>query len=309
VLYRGNLALYAMYGGQFDLAIREAGEVLKRNPNYSDALIAKALAQFAQGNAADAAATYRQLEANGPDGASVASMGLADIALYEGRNADALAILDKGIAADLAAKNDSSAAIKLAAAAAAQKSRALALEEANRSLDTGKEAAFAAARVLLDIGQEAKALAVAGQLAERPESEPQAYARLLQGEAQLARGKPQDAIHTFEDANKMVDTWLGHLDLAKAYLKAGMYPFASTELDTCGKRSGEATAVFFDDVPSYRYFAPVYFYKAEAAEGLKSPEAADLYRKFLAIKSKADAGGDPLISEAQKRLSVLVSHP
>jgi tetratricopeptide (TPR) repeat protein/predicted Ser/Thr protein kinase len=309
VLYRGNLALYAMYGGQFDLAIREAGEVLKRNPSDSDALVAKALSQFAQGNAADAAQTYQQLASSGSDGASIASMGLADIALYEGRNADALAILDKGIAADLAANNKSAAAIKLAAAAAAQKNRAQAVELAVRSLATYKDAAFPAARVLLDAGQEPKALAVAAELGARPEPEPQAYAKLLQGEAQLARGKPQDAIHTFEEAGKLVDTWLGHLDLAKAYLKAGMYPFASTELDTCTKRSGEAAAVFLDDVPSYRYYAAMNFYKAQAAEGLKSPDAAEFYKKFLAVKSKADPNSDPLVAEAQKRLAVLVSHP
>lgn len=271
VFYRGNLALYAMYGGQFDLAIKQADEVLKRNPAYSEALLAKALSQLAQGNAAEAAKTYGVLAATGADGASVASIGLADIALYQGHTAEALPILEKGIAADLAAKNDSSAAVKLAAEAAAQaalKNRSAAIGMANRSIALDKQSPFAAARVLLENGQEAKALAVAADLAARPEPEPQAYAKLLQGEAQLAANKSREAIQNFEAANKIVDTWLGHLDLAKAYLKTAAYPYALAQLDACAKRSGEAAAVFLDDVPSYRYFASVAELRQQVNEGL-----------------------------------------
>ena len=269
VLYRGNLALYAMYGGQFDLARAQAAEVLKRSPDYGGAFVAKALSEFAQGKPDDAAKTYQQLAATGADGASIASIGLADIAMYQGRNADALAILEKGIAADLAAKNVSSAAVKLAAAAAAESNRGKAVEYANRSIELDKNSAFAAARVLVESGQESKALAVAAQLAARPEPEPQAYSKLLEGEVQLAGGKAQEALKSFDAANKIVDTWLGHLDLARAYIKTKNFPYAAAELDTCTKRSGEAAAVFLDDVPSYRYFAAVAVYRKEAEDGLK----------------------------------------
>lgn len=303
VLYRGNLALYDMYSGQFDEAILQAQEVLKRNPSYQLALVAMALSQFAEGKTADAAATYARLNATDADGGSTAAIGLADIALYEGRNADAVKILQGGVEADLKQPNLSAAAVKLAAMAAAQHNAAA----AERALKTDKEAAFPAARVLLEMKQEAKALEVAKQIGARPEPEPQAQAKLLEGEALLLKGKSQDAIRLFLEAQKLADSWIGRLDLGRAYLAAGLFPEAIAELTTCIKRNGEATAVFLDDTPSYRYFAPVYYYLAQAQEGSKSAAAAESYQKFLAIKAKADAG-DPMVADARKRLAALGPH-
>ena len=299
-----NLALYEMYAGQFDAAIQQAQEVLKRNPSSQDALKAMAFSQFASGKTSDAAATYAKIGATGADGASVASIGMADIALYEGRTADAIKILEKGVDADLANKNVSAAAVKLAAMAAAQRSPAT----AERSLKTDKEAAdFAAARVLLEARQEARALEVARQIGARPEPERQMQAKLLEGEALLLKGKPQDAIRIFLDAQKLGDSWLVRLDLGRAELAAEMYPEASSDFNACIKRVGEATAVFLDDIPTFRYFPPVYYYLAQTQQALKSPAAADSYRKFLTIKANADAG-DPMVADARKRALQLGPH-
>jgi hypothetical protein len=82
-------------------------------------------------------------------------------------------------------------------------------------------------------------------------------------------------------------------------VEAGAWTDADTELDACVKRRGEATAVFLDDEPSWRYFATVYYYLGRAREGLQSPGAADAYRSFL----KARVGpGDPLAADAARRL-------
>ena len=78
---------------------------------------------------------------------------------------------------------------------------------------------------------------------------------------------------------------------------------SSSEFDACEKRKGEATSVFLDDFPTYRYYPQVYYYRARAQEGLKSPAAGDLYQKFLAIKAKADP--DPMVADAQKRARAL----
>jgi tetratricopeptide (TPR) repeat protein len=306
-LYRNNVALYAMYGGQFEDAIREAGEVLKLDAAYRKAYVAMALSHFALGRTADAEAAYRKLEAVGAVGASMAAIGLADLALYEGRRADAIAILEKGVAADLANKYGSSAAaIKLSAIAAARRSA----EAAGRALAqaAGKQpgAEFAAARTLLEAGQEAKAMAVASQMGALLAPEPQAYAKLLEGEAQLRKGNAREAIRIFEDAKKLADTWLGHLDLGRAYLEAGAFTEASSELDVCLQRKGEATAVFLDEVPTYRYLPPVYYYRARVQEGLKSAGAAESYKTFLSIMAKADEG-DPMVADARKRAAALAA--
>src|SRR3982751_3555484 len=43
VLRKNNVALYAMYAGEFDPAAREAEEVLKLNPSFAKAYVAIAL--------------------------------------------------------------------------------------------------------------------------------------------------------------------------------------------------------------------------------------------------------------------------
>jgi tetratricopeptide (TPR) repeat protein len=251
----------------------------------------------------EAAATYQEMLGLSPRGASLGTIGLADMALYEGRNADAIGILEKGISTDLAqSKQSSAAAIKLAALAAAQRDRGQAVVAANRSLATSRNetSAFPAARALLAAGQDAKALEVSKELGKRLEPEPRAYAKLLEGELQLAKGKAQTAIDLFQEARKLSDTWMGRLDLGRAYLDAGAFTEASSEFDACEKRKGEATSVFLDDVPSFRYYPQIYYYRARVQEGLKSPAAGASYKAFLAIKAKADPS-DPLVTDARKR--------
>jgi tetratricopeptide (TPR) repeat protein len=294
------MALYAMYAGQFDDAIKGAGEALTLGPRAKP-YVATALSLFAEDKPAQAADTYHKLESLGAQGASLAAMGLADIALYEGRNNDAAAILQKGVDTDLKAKLNTGAAIKLAALAGARRKGPQAVAEANQSQATDADAAdFAAARVLLENGQEAKALALAATMGASLASERRAYAKLLEGEVQLARSKPQAALDLFQDAKKLADTWLSHLDLGRAYLDAGAFTEASSEFDACAKRKGEATAVFLDDVPSFRYFPLVYYYQGRVREGMRRPDAADSYKAFIAIKAKADPG-DPLVADAIKR--------
>jgi tetratricopeptide (TPR) repeat protein len=306
-LYRSNVALYEMYSGRFDDAIRDAAEASKLNQTHAKPHLATALSQLAEGKTAEAEATYQKMLGLSPRGASLGSIGLADMALYEGRNADAIAILEKGIAADLAqSKQSSAAAIKLAVLAAAQRDKGQAAATANRSLATSRNesSAFPAARALLLAGQEAKALEIAKELGKRLEPEPRSYAKLLEGEAQLVKGKTQAAIDLFQEARSLSDTWIGRLDLGRAYLEAGAFTEASSEFDACEKRKGEATSVFLDDVPSFRYFPQVYYYRGRVQEGMKSAAAGESYKAFLAIKAKADPS-DALVADARRRAKAL----
>src|SRR5262249_47711483 len=279
----------------------EAGEVIKVNQAYVKAYLAQALSLLAQGKTDQALEMYRTMQGINARGASLAAMGFADAALYQGRSAEGIKLLENGIDGDLANNLNGPAAIKLAALAGVQRDRSKAVQAATRALASSKQNSviFAAARVLLRNGQEAKALALASEMGQRLEPEPQAYAKLLQGEAELAHSKKVDAIKLFEEAQKLADTWLGRLDLGRAYLEAGAFTEASSELDACIKRRGEATAVYFDDVPSYRYFPEAYYYLGRAREGLKSPDGVESYKTFLAIKANADAG-DPLVVDARK---------
>ncbi|HBY61763.1 MAG TPA: hypothetical protein DEH78_18220, partial [Solibacterales bacterium] len=148
-------------------------------------------------------------------------------------------------------------------------------------------------------GLGAKAGAAAAQLSAQVGAVPQAYARLIEGETAFRAGRFSEALERFQAAQKLVDTWLGRLALGRAYLALKAYAEASSEFDACLKRAGEATAVFLDEAPTWRYIAPVYFYLGRAQQGLNSPAARDRFREFLALRNWP-ATKDPLAAEARK---------
>ncbi len=295
VLYRSNVACYAMYAGQFEDAIREADEALKLNANAATAQKVRALSLFALGRAGEASEALHKLETAGPDGAAAAAVGLADMALYAGAHAEAVKILEAGNPAD---------AQRLAILAAARRKGPAAVAAAIKAIEAAGTAVgpvFLAARVLLENGNEAKALEIAHTLGARLEPPPRAYGKLIEGEVLLAKGKPQAALDVLEEAKKLDDTWMGHFDLGRAYLEASHFPEASSEFDTCEKRKGEATALFFDETATLRYFPALYYYQGRLRDGMKRTDAGEAYKSFLSIKSKADSG-DPLVVDAQKRI-------
>jgi predicted Zn-dependent protease len=173
---------------------------------------------------------------------------------------------------------------------------------AGRALEQSKdtEVTFWAARTYIGANQPAKALASAKQLADRLEPDPQAYAKLIEGEVELKAGKPREAIKLFLESRKIADTWMGRFDAGRAYVDAGAFAEAESDLDVCLKRRGEATALFLDENPTYFAFPPVYYYLARAQEGLKSAAAADSYKTFLTMKEKSES--DILVSDAKKRV-------
>src|SRR5258708_20182645 len=72
-----------------------------------------AMGYLGDDKAAEATAVYEKMKPLSARGASSSAIGLADVALWEGRLKDARDVLDKGIASDEAAKNSDAAAIKL----------------------------------------------------------------------------------------------------------------------------------------------------------------------------------------------------
>lgn len=106
----------------------------------------------------------------------------------------------------------------------------------------------------------------------------------------------------FAQANSQFDNWIGHFDLGKAYLQTDSFVAADSEFDRCIQRRGE-TLDLFDYVPTYAYFPEVHYYQGRVREGLKSPGAANSYRKFVSIQDKGD--GSALYQDAQKRLAEL----
>jgi len=305
VIYRDNLALYAMYASDFETAVREARAVLEINPSFVKAYVALGLSQLAQGHPAEATETYKHLRLSVAGGVSIADTGLADVALYEGRVADAINILSKSAAEDLANNNSDAAARKLAFLAQAQflaGKVAESIPSARRALSFSEDdsVVFWGARTYLQSGHEQEALLLAQRLEKKLAADSQSYGKLIEGEVQLQRGKPQDALKLFKEAQKIADTWLGRFDSAVAYVAEGAFAEADSELETCLKRRGEATAVFLDEVPTYHALPPVYYYLGRVQQGLKSPAAVESYKMFISIKN---GGQDPLLVDARRRLA------
>lgn len=309
ILPRSNLVWYAIGVGKFDVAQKEFQEVMKMNPEFYDALVPLALIQLAQDRPREAEKTYLELSSKDARLASLAAIGLADLALYEGRLNDARKILDAGIEADLKNKFEDEASLKSVMRAQtllAQGKMQEAIQAAERVAASSKKGSslFSIALVYIQAGQPELAVKVAEALNAKPNPEFQAYARIIEGEVAQKKGNIPGAVDLYYKSAALLNTWIGHLSLGRAHLEAKEYVEAHSELDMCLKRRGEATSIFLDDFPSYRYFAPVYYYLGRAQEGLKSAAAKESYQKFLNIKERADSD-DPLVEDARKRIQNL----
>jgi serine/threonine protein kinase/tetratricopeptide (TPR) repeat protein len=303
-----NVALYAMYAGDFTGAIKDAQSVLGMNPSFGKAYLALALSSLAQGQTLAAADNYRKLAAVSASGASLAAMGLADLALYEGRTGDAVALLEKGIANDLEKKSATAAALKSAVLAmvyAASGAKPQAMAAAERALKGSRNDSvqITAGLAYARSGMAAEADGIVKALSARLSADSRAYAQLIAGEIELERGNAREALRLFNEAQKLADTWLGRFDRGRAYIEIQEYTEANSEMDACLKRRGEATSIFLDDVPSFRVLPEANYYMGRAQEGLKSPGAAEMFKEFLRARGKGTE--DRLVVDARKRLASL----
>jgi len=305
LVYHNNEALYALFALDYVTAEREAQAVLAIDPSYEDALITMALTETAKGNFEKATEYWHKIGSASATGASMEADGLADLALYRSDPAAAITALEKGMAADLAAKSQVAAAKKyvvLAEAYIMLGKKAEAVQSIDRAVAMSKsDVLFPAAHAYVLAGEFGKAVALASELSKQLDEAPQAFGKLIEGEIQLSRGKPRQAIQLFQDSKRLSDSWLARFDLARAYLEAGAFTDANSELDTCLNRRGEATDIYIDEQQTFRYFPLTYYYLGRTLEGLKSPGAADAYRNFLAMK--VPKAQDPMVDDATKRLA------
>jgi eukaryotic-like serine/threonine-protein kinase len=300
-LYRENLATYAAYSGDFQTAEAEA-RALEEPGVFT--LLPLAFAQALQGKVPEAAASYEKIGTIDELGKSYMSSGLADLALYEGRFKDAARTLAQGAAADLASGDPDRAANKFAALAYAEQLRQenrAAIAAAEKALANSKAAKirFLAARVFVESGDAAKARTLAAGLGAELLAEPQAYSKIIEADIALKDGDARAAIKTLTEANTLLDTWIGHFDLGRAYLEAGAFTQADSEFDRCIKRRGEALSLFLDEEPTYGLFPPVYYFQGRVREGLGSAGFAESYRVYLTMRGQSK--DDPLVMEVRRR--------
>jgi len=305
VAQRTNLGWYLMFDGKFPDAVDQASQALQENPKFEKAYIVIALSKLAQGDVPGAQKEYNDLRRASDEGASSAAIGLADIAVYQGRIEDAVKLLQAGADTDLATNNDSAAVVKLVVLAQAHLiagKPGLALAAASRAADLRNNAytvLFQLAQVFVRL-RSPRVSEVVKQMKNDELPDTKFYAALIKGEQDFENQRTDAAIAEFEEALKQTDSWLVRYDLGRAYLRAKKYPEADGELEMCLRRKGEAAAVFMDDTPSYRIFPPVYYLHGLAEEGLGA-SGRSWYKTFLDIK--ASDSSDPMVEDARQHFS------
>jgi tetratricopeptide (TPR) repeat protein len=153
-------------------------------------------------------------------------------------------------------------------------------------------------------GREAESRAVAAALGKEFSPRSRAYGRLLEGELSLTRARFAEAVQAFSSGRDLANVWLTRFDLGRAYVEAGRYAEAISELELCARRRGEAAALFLDDVPTLRYLAPLPYWLGRAQQGLGlTPAARENYTTFIAVAP--DDTTDALSVDARRRLASL----
>jgi eukaryotic-like serine/threonine-protein kinase len=308
VIFRNNYALYAMYAGDFETATRES-EPLIRDPGdtpFFKIYLPPAIATVMNNQYDATAAAYAAMAKAGPEGASLAATGLADLAAYRGRYQEAEDILRAGIEADTQAGNTAGVAAKrivLAETYAATGRMPLALRTVEDALKLGRSESILvpAARLYVQAGKTGEASELAAELDNRLQTQSRAYAKIIDGNIALLSRRRASALDAFRDAIKLADFWMARFDMGVTYIQAGAWAEAISELDAANRRRGEATAIFLDDTPSVRYLATLPYWLARAQDGIGQRAAALAnYKQFLAIRAAA-LPNDPLVIDARTR--------
>ena len=300
-----NLAYISAFAGDFAGSEKEARFALGINPSSAQGYLTLAEAKLGQGQVDQAAGAYQKLETFGPVATSTATAGLADLAAYQGKYAEAVSILAQGAAADVAAKMPDSAARKYATLGNIEEilgNHPAAISDTGKALANSQATSieFLAARTYVDAGELAKAQKLATSLSSALSSEAQAYGKIVDGLIALKKKDTNEAIRQMTAANGLLDTWIGRFDLGLVYLDAGAFTQADSEFDQCLKRRGEAIELFDDNVPTYSYLPPAYYYEGRVREGMKSEGFADFYKTYLSVRGQSQE--DPLVADTRRRL-------
>jgi tetratricopeptide (TPR) repeat protein len=308
--FRSNYALYAMYASDFSSGAAAARDLLNEDATLDSPYLPLAADALAHGDLASARGIYDKAVSIGTGlAASLGSLGLADLAMYEGRYDDAARTLQSGADADRKAANVIGEAAKLVALAQAHAAAGRASEAhrvAAQALTLGDHESIRVPIGRLYISQKKRtdAQKIIEQLSKRLQPQSRAYAALLESEVALNGGDIAGAIALLDRARTLADLWLVRYSLGLAYLQAGDHAGAAREFDLCAKRRGEASAVFLDDFPSFRYLSHLPYWHARAQQALGQHDSARAnYTQFLAVRGERVE--ESLVQDARARLAVL----
>ena len=281
------------------IAAHQVMETFPRPP--SRAYEIAAFASYVLGRRADADAAFAELAKLDPQEGLAEQ---ADVAIAEGRLADAAKLLDQGVARDRTAGDGEHGEHDQAMIAAVALRRGdLAGARAAAARVTGAtQDHFLAALVELEAGETAPPRAFAKALASDVAPLHRAWGQILTADDLRVHGQAAQAMLELQKANQVEPTWQGHYQLARAALDAGRYTEAYSEAQWCVAHRGMALWGATDSI-GVRAVTPLPYLVARAQEGLGSPDAAAAYRAFLALEPAAER--DALADDARRRLGHL----
>jgi tetratricopeptide (TPR) repeat protein len=294
-----------MYAGNFPIATQEAQKLADDGLASYDTYVPLAIGALAGGDLTAGRTAYDVMAKQDASGASLASTGLGDLAVSQGRAAEAIGILQAGIKVDQAQENLTGVANKemvLADAFGMQGNTKAAVAAARRALaiDPSAPQIVPAVRWLIAAKEYAEVEKLVAKLDGSLALQSRAYGRLIAAQLALARGKPVEAVDVLREALKLADLWLVRYYLGQAYLAAGAPAEAFSEFETCQKRRGEGYAAFLDDVPTVRAVVPVTYWMGRAREGMGlTSQAVVEYQRY--IDGRAKDSPDPLLKDAVAR--------
>jgi tetratricopeptide (TPR) repeat protein len=305
VMGRSNYALYAMYASDFDTAVEEANKVRELDETYFKAWLPVAMKALAEGDVAAANEAYSNMSAASSRGALTGQLGLADTALFAGDVSQAKELLADGIAQAEAAGSQYYLATNYVALADAQFlggeiDVAMGTMETALGVSSGLSRQVPAALMYLEVGAVEKARALAEALGQSLQAQSRGYSQMIKGLIELQASNHIEAIELISAGAQQADLWLVRFYLGKAYLEAGYFAEALDEFTACADRKGEASSVFLDDLPTYRYMATVPYWLGRAQEQLGMQEAA---RENFGVFLERRPEGDPLADDARQRLN------
>lgn len=303
VFYQLNAALFSMYAGDFEAAEQQGRDALAIDESRAYGWLPIAMSAMSKDNFGGAIAAYGSMAATGSRGASMANLGLADISILRGQYDQAVERLTAGIEADVASGNQQGAASKYLAmaeahvgsgnAGAARQAIADAL-----AIRSGTSQQVAAALLYVELGQLEDVRAIADSLREQLQPQNRAYGTMLLGVIDSIEGRHADALDKLSSASQLADFWLVRMQLGKAYFRAGSFAEALDEFTACETRRGEASAVFLDDLPTWRYHGTLPYWRGRAQQEVGMLHAArQSYTEFLGYRNDES----PLVMDARAR--------
>lgn len=305
-LYRSNYGLYSMYSGDFQAGAAQAQILIEDDPEYGTSYLLLAMAALSENDFDAARDAYAKMAeaTKSPHTESTANLGMADVSIYAGEFDTVESILLPAIQSDKEIGNDRAAATKLLALAeskAAAGYLAPALTNVRQALELAQSNSHVvpAARLFVAAGEFSAAADIAAKLTQTLQGQPRAYGLMIEGMIASAQGRHIEAIDTLRSAIELADLWLIRFELGKAYLAAKFYAEALDEFMHCAERRGEATAIFLDDTPTYRYLAELPYWTARAQQGLGMQSAAsESFAAFLELRPQ----GGPLADDVRQQL-------